>query len=201
MNPHVTIDVRTLPAKAFGPRTTIWWGVLGLLTIEGTMFGILVASYLYLTKNFSAWPPLGTPPPDLGAATANMILLLASVWPMRVAHRAAFIEQRRPIALALAVCTLAGLGALVLRFFEFRAMHIRWDTNAYGSIVWTILGMHTGHLIASTLENILLMALMRAGPVEAKHFVDTNVNAVYWYFVVFAWLPIYCLVYFAPRAL
>jgi cytochrome c oxidase subunit I+III len=201
MNPPITIDVRTLPAKAFGPRTTIWWGVLGLLTIEGTMFGILVASYLYLTKNFSAWPPLGTPPPDLGAATVNMILLLASIWPMRVAHRAAYIERRRPITLALAVCTLAGLIALVLRFFEFRAMHIRWDTNAYGSIVWTILGMHTGHLIASTLENILLMVLMRAGPVEAKHFVDTNVNAVYWYFVVFAWLPIYCLIYFAPRAL
>jgi cytochrome c oxidase subunit III len=201
VNSPITIDVRTLPAKAFGPRTTIWWGVLGLLTIEGTMFGILVASYLYLTKNFSAWPPLGTPPPDLGVATVNMILLLASVWPMRVAHRAAFIERRRPIALALAVCTLAGMVALVLRFFEFRAMHIRWDTNAYGSIVWTILGMHTGHLIASTLENILLMVLMRAGPVESKHFVDTNVNAVYWYFVVFAWLPIYCLVYFAPRAL
>jgi cytochrome c oxidase subunit III len=201
VNSPITIDVGTLPAKAFGPRTTIWWGVLGLLTIEGTMFGILVASYLYLTKNFSAWPPLGTPPPDLGVATVNMILLLASVWPMRVAHRAAFIERRRPIALALAVCTLAGMVALVLRFFEFRAMHIRWDTNAYGSIVWTILGMHTGHLIASTLENILLMVLMRAGPVESKHFVDTNVNAVYWYFVVFAWLPIYCLVYFAPRAL
>ena len=201
MNRHATIDVSALPAKAFGPRTTIWWGVLGLLTIEGTMFGILVASYFYLTKNFSAWPPPGTPPPDVGAATANMILLLASVWPMRVAHRAAFAERRRPIALALALCTLAGVIALVLRFFEFRAMHIRWDTNAYGSIVWTILGMHTGHLIASTLENILLMVLMRAGPVEAKHFVDTNVNAVYWYFVVLAWLPVYCVVYFAPRAL
>jgi cytochrome c oxidase subunit III len=201
MNPQASIDVRTLPARAFGPRTTIWWGVLGLLTIEGTMFGILVASYFYLTKNFSAWPPLGTPPPDLGAGTANMILLLASVWPMRVAHRAAFVERRRSIVLALAVCTAVGLVALVLRFFEFRAMHIRWDTNAYGSIVWTTLGMHTGHLISSTLENILLMVLMRAGPVEAKHFVDTNVNAVYWYFVVFAWLPIYCVVYFAPRVL
>ena len=201
MNLRATIDVSALPAKAFGPRTTIWWGVLGLLTIECTMFGILVASYFYLTKNFSVWPPPGTPAPDLGAATANMILLLASVWPMRVAHRNAFVERRRPIALALALCTLAGVIALVLRFFEFRAMHIRWDTNAYGSIVWTILGMHTGHLIASTLENILLMVLMRAGPVEAKHFVDTNVNAVYWYFVVFAWLPIYCVVYFAPRVL
>jgi len=80
-------------------------------------------------------------------------------------------------------------------------MHIRWDANAYGSIVWTTLGMHTGHLIASTLENILLMLLMRAGPVERKHFVDVNVNAVYWYFVVLAWLPVYAIIYFAPRAL
>jgi heme/copper-type cytochrome/quinol oxidase subunit 3 len=201
VRPGATLDVSALPATAFGPRTTIWWGVVGLLAIEGTMFGILISSYFYLSKNFSTWPPLGTPPPDLGAASANMVLLLASIWPMRAAHRAAFKSQRRPIWVALAICTAIGFAALALRASEFRAMHIRWDANAYGSIVWTTLGMHTGHLIASTLENILLMLLMRAGPVERKHFVDVNVNAVYWYFVVLAWLPVYAIIYFAPRAL
>ena len=29
--------------------------------------------------------------------------------------------------------------------------------------------------------------MLRLGPVERKHFVDVNVNAVYWYFVVLAW--------------
>jgi heme/copper-type cytochrome/quinol oxidase subunit 3 len=61
--------------------------------------------------------------------------------------------------------------------------------------------MHTGHLIASTLENVLLALLMRLGPVERKHFVDANVNAVYWYFVVLAWLPIYIILYFGPHLL
>jgi len=201
VTPARSLDVSALPAVAYGPRTTIWWGVLCLLLIEGTMFAILIASYFYLRKNFAAWPPSGTPPPDLGAATANMVLMLASVWPMRAAHRAAFKEQRRPIWIALAVCTAAGCAALALRVFEFRAMHLRWDANAYGSIVWTMLGMHTGHLIASTLENILIALLMRAGPLERKHFVDVNVNAIYWYFVVFAWLPVYAIVYFAPRVL
>jgi heme/copper-type cytochrome/quinol oxidase subunit 3 len=56
-------------------------------------------------------------------------------------------------------------------------------------------------LIASTLENVLLALLMRLGPVERKHFVDVNVNAVYWYFVVLAWLPIYIILYFGPHLL
>jgi cytochrome c oxidase subunit I+III len=195
------VDVSHLPSVAAGPRATIWWGVLGLLAIEGTMFALLVASYFYLRQNYSTWPPLGTPPPDLAAGTANMALLLISVWPMRIAHRAGIDEKRRPIWIGLAVCTAVGFASIVLRAFEFRAMHCRWDTHAYGSIVWTTLGMHTGHLIASTWENVLIGLLMLRGPVERKHFVDTNVNAIYWYFVVLAWLPLYAMLYFAPRLL
>jgi heme/copper-type cytochrome/quinol oxidase subunit 3 len=195
------VDVSGLPGVAFGARATIWWGVVGLLTIEGTMFALLAATYFYLHQNYSTWPPLGTPAPDLAAGTANMALLLASLWPMRIAHRAGIDERRRPIWIALAVCTVIGIAAMVLRAFEFLAMHCRWDSHAYGSVVWTTLGIHTGHLIASTLENVLIGLLMLRGPVERKHFVDTNVNAIYWYFVVLAWLPIYAMIYFAPRVL
>jgi heme/copper-type cytochrome/quinol oxidase subunit 3 len=196
-----TLDVAGLPSVTFGPRSTIWWGVVGLLTIEGTMFALLVATYFYIRLNFIEWPPLGTPAPDLVAGSANMALLLASVWPMIVAHRAALQERRRTVCYALALCLVIGVLSLGLRAAEFQAMHCRWDTHAYGSIVWTTLGMHAGHLIASSIENLLLAALMRAGPVERKHFVDVNVNAVYWYFVVFAWLPIYIMLYFGPRLL
>ena len=40
---------------------------------------------------------------------------------------------------------------------------------------------------------------MFIGPIEEKRFVDVEENAVYWYFVVLAWLPIYALLYIAPR--
>ncbi len=88
---------------------------------------------------------------------------------------------------------------MTLRFFEFIALGCRWDSHAYGSITWTILGMHAGHLLTSTVENVLLAVLMWRGPVERKHFVDTNVNAVYWYFVVGSWIPLYVLVYWSAR--
>ena len=107
---QTALDVSHLPPVAFGRRTTVWWGVLGLLAIEATMFAILLATYFYLRQNFSSWPPQGTPPPDLLAGTANMAFLLASIWPMRIAHRAGLKEERRPIWIALAICIVIGTG-------------------------------------------------------------------------------------------
>src|SRR5918911_3274082 len=123
---HGELDVSALPPVGSGERTTVWWGVLGLLAIEGTMFALLAATYFYLLRNFEVWPPAGTPPPDLLAGTANMILLLVSIWPMWIAHRAALQEERAPIWVALAICTVFGIVALILRAFEFKAMHVRW---------------------------------------------------------------------------
>jgi heme/copper-type cytochrome/quinol oxidase subunit 3 len=37
--------------------------------------------------------------------------------------------------------------------------------------------------------------------VEGKRFMDTSENSDYWYFVVVTWLPIYAVIYFAPRLL
>ena len=94
-----------------------------------------------------------------------------------------------------------GLVAMGLRWSELDAVGTRWDRHAYGSIVWMILGMHVAHLITSTLDNGLLAVLMIRGPVLEKHYVDTTVNAIYWSFVVLVWLPLFCLVFLAPRVL
>jgi heme/copper-type cytochrome/quinol oxidase subunit 3 len=91
------------------------------------------------------------------------------------------------------------MAAVVLRVVEFRALHVRWDMNAYGSIVWMILGMHTGHLVTSTIENVLVALVMFSRGLEDKHFVDATVNAVYWYFVVCSWVPLYAIVFLVPR--
>jgi cytochrome c oxidase subunit III len=193
------LDVRHLPSTAFGPRVTVWWGVLGLLAIEGTMFAMLVGSYFYLRQDSPAWPPLGTPPPAIGVTTANVALLVLSVIPMALVDRAARRRQRVAIAGWLLVLTLAGLASCALRWFEFFSLGCRWDDHAYGSIVWVILGMHMVHLVTSTAENFILDVLMFRGPVEMKHFVDVHVNALYWYFVVGSWVVLYAIVVWAPR--
>jgi heme/copper-type cytochrome/quinol oxidase subunit 3 len=193
------VDVSGLPPVAQGPRVTVWWGVLGLIAIEATVLGLLVAAYFYLRQNFATWPPVGTAPPDLGWGTANVLVLVASVVPMYLTDRLARGEQRRPVLIGLAITTVLSLASFGLRVLEFGAMHCRWDTHAYGSIVWTILGMHAGHLVASNVENLALLLLFLRGPMQRKHFTDANVNALYWYFVAFAWVPLYVIIYVGAR--
>jgi heme/copper-type cytochrome/quinol oxidase subunit 3 len=89
--------------------------------------------------------------------------------------------------------------ALVLRSFEFAAVYFRWDSNAYGSIVWFLLGMHMMHLAILTTEAVLMAVWIFTREYDMKHRVDIVTLAVYWYWVVGIWLLIYAVVYFTPR--
>ncbi|HEX8073125.1 MAG TPA: cytochrome c oxidase subunit 3 [Pyrinomonadaceae bacterium] len=200
------IDVSEMPTHTFDVGEPVWWGNWGLLAIETTMFGILVATYFYLRQRYQFWPPpLHTSPhpfgplPELPAATANVVLLLLGCIPMFVADRAARRGDRRAVRVGLALCLLFGAVSMTLRGFEFAAVKFRWDANAYGSVVWFTLGMHALHLLTVTLEVFLLTLWVFLRPFDMKHRVDITVVAVYWYWVVAVWLPLYAMVYFTPR--
>src|ERR1051325_5138941 len=206
MSTRPVIDVAELPHHGFDTLDTIWWGNNLLLAIETSMFAILVATYFYLRQNFSLWPPplaqlTGPldPLPSLGFGTANAILLLLSCLPMIWADVSARRGIKSGVQRGLVICLLIGFVAIVLRSFEFSAVKFRWDSNAYGSIVWFILGMHMLHLITLTCETFLLTAWSFMREFDMKHRVDITALAVYWYWVVGIWMVLYAIVYFAPR--
>ena len=183
MKPRPRIDVSSLPSMAFGPSSTLFWGVSGMLAIETTMFGLLFASYFYLRGNETLWPPgagsHGNPP--IGPATVCLFLQLLSVAPMIVVHRESGQERKlKRMRLWLILAMAIGLLALAARAAEIGELPFRWDHHAYGSIVWAILGMHAIHLLASSGENVLFAVLLFKGPVEEKHLLDLRLNALYW---------------------
>ena len=96
--------------------------------------------------------------------------------------------------------SILGIAPLVVRIFEFTAMNVSWDTNAYGSIVWTLLGLHTTHIITDVIDTLVVGALMftRHGN-NQRRFGDVQDNAMYWNFVVLTWLPLYVCIYWVPR--
>jgi cytochrome c oxidase subunit 3 len=200
VNARPAIDVSHLPASAFGPRGLMWWGTMGLLTIEGTMFAVLIAAYFYLHTYVPEWPP-HSPPPDLFYGTANTLVLLISGVPNQWVKRAAERQDLRGVRISLSICLAFSAAFLTLRAFEFLALNCRWDTNAYGSIVWAIMGFHTFHLFTDALDSAVLTGLMFTRRIEGARFVDVSENAVYRYFVVGIWLPVYAVVYFAARVL
>jgi heme/copper-type cytochrome/quinol oxidase subunit 3 len=193
-------DVAVLDDHAFSHHAPIWWGNLLMIFIEGAAFAILAASYFYIRRNFDTWPPPRTLLPDLGVSSINLLLLIVSVAPFWYAARLAY-ENARPVVIGvwLSVGVAFGIAAIVLRGFEFAALHTRYDSNAYGSITWTILAVHLAHLLAGTIETLLIALVMFVGPVERKHYTDATVMAVYWYFIVISWIALYAIVFIAPR--
>jgi heme/copper-type cytochrome/quinol oxidase subunit 3 len=194
-----TLDVGALPPGAFGSRSLMWWGTLGMVLIESTVFALAIASYFYFRTRMPSWPPGGVAPPDLRWGTINTLILLASILPNELAKHAGEHVDLRGVRIWMVVCLLFGLGFNVVRVYEFRHLNVMWDHDAYGSIVWVLLGLHTTHIVTDFLDTAVLTALMFVGPIEEKRFVDVEENAVYWNFVVLAWLPIYGVIYWAPR--
>ena len=206
MSTRAVIDVSELPHHEFDTYDPVWWGNNLLLAIETSMFAILIATYFYLRQNFTLWPPPVAqltatlrPLPELGYGTANTILLLLGCVPMVFTDLAARRDNRDRARIGLVICAVIGFTALVLRGFEFSAVYFRWDSNAYGSIVWFMLGMHMLHLMILTTEIVLLAIWIFRREFDMKHRVDIVTIGVYWYWVVAIWVVLYAIIYFTPR--
>jgi cytochrome c oxidase subunit III len=192
------LNVAGLPTIVFGYRSLIWWGTMGMMLIEGTMFAITVSAYFFLRTRSSDWPP-GLMPPRLTAGTINLIVFLLSVapaiWTQKVAQRGDLKMTR----IGLVVMSLVGVGNLIARVYEFPSLMSTWDANAYASITWMLLGLHTVHLATDWADTVVLAVLMFTDRVDGKRFMDSSENSDYWYFVVLTWIPIYLVIYWAPR--
>lgn len=200
MRRRPAVDVAMLDDHSFSHHAPIWWGNLLMIFIEGAAFALLIVSYYYIRRNFDTWPPERTLLPELGVSSVNVVLQAISIWPMWYAAKLAFAHaEPARIGRWMMVVVAFGVIAIVLRGFEFAGLHTRYDSNAYGSITWMILSVHLAHLIAGTLETLLIALVMFLGPVEKKHYTDTTVMAVYWYFVVGSWVALWLIVFVSVR--
>jgi heme/copper-type cytochrome/quinol oxidase subunit 3 len=201
MKPRPEFDAG-LPDQGFSHHAPFWWGSTLMITIEGAGLAILIVTYFYIRQTFNAWPPPRTPLPELGVSTLDVAVLVVSILPMwYVAQLAQKHDKSRLIGIGLLLCVLLGVVAAVLRLLEFKGVHTRWDANTYGAIVWSILAVHLAHIIAATLETLIIGILVLAGPVEGQHVADILANAVYWYFVALSWVALYTIVFLTPRFL
>ena len=193
-----SLDIAHLPSFAFGHRSVLWWATVGMIAIEGTVFALTIGTYFYLRSRSVEWPP-STPPPALFWGTLNLMVMLVSAVPNHWLKQAAERQDRRRSALWMWVCTAFALLFLILRIFEFRSLNVRWNTDAYGSVVWTLLGFHTAHLATDFIDSLVLGTLLITGPFEKRQLVDVAENGDYWYFVVLAWVPVYLVIYWGAR--
>jgi len=197
---RAVMNVSSLPDVVFGPRDIMWWGTLGFVVIEGFTLVLTAAVSMYIQQNFAAWPPEGTPNPSLPIPTAEVLLMLLSIpfvwWVSKAAHAYELGKVRFGLTaaavIALAFVALRILGAIY-------SLNVKWDSNAYGSAQWLILGSHFTLLLIEFIEVAGMALIFWLAPVEEKHFSDAADMAFYWYFMVLSWVPLYVLCFLVPR--
>jgi heme/copper-type cytochrome/quinol oxidase subunit 3 len=198
MTPRRALNVAGLPSYAFGHQGFIWWGTISFMVIEGAGFAIVLAAYYFLRTRVPDWPP-SAPNPDPMFGTIGLLVLFASAIPNQLIKTAAERLDLPRVRMLIPVLLAFGAAVIVLRAFEFPALGVTWDYNAYASITWFILGLHTVHLVTDFADSVVLAALVFTGHMEPKRMVDVSENALYWYFIILSWVPVYLTVYFAPR--
>ena len=201
MNVRAVADVSGLPEHDFGQHTPQWWGLVGMIAIESTVFALCIASYFYLRLQVATWPPFGFAQPSLLFGTINTVLILVAAIPMYLIERHAFTRNRILVLLEIVVFLVLSIVILVVRGYEFRSFHVKWDSNAYGSIVWITLFFHSLHLLTTFFETLVLGIYIAVRDMDEKRVLDLQLNTLYWYFLVASWAVLYAVLYFGPRFL
>ena len=195
-----TDDVSHIPTHKFGMSSITWWGVLGFMIIEGVAFGLAFAAYFFLMGHEQGWPPEGRAAPDVLAGTLFTIIILLSEIPNTRIKKAALAHDVGTIRALMPIMVAVGVVLLIIRGFEFNSLNCRWTDNAYGSIVWALLLLHTTHILTDWFDTVVLYALMRTTfAYEGRRMEDVDENSLYWRYVWLLWLPIYLMIYWVPR--
>lgn len=200
MRARVVGDLSVLPPVGFRSHSLWGWAVMAFMIMEGMGFALAGGAYLYLMSNAGQWP-LDGKPPDLLWGTLLTVLLVASLAPNYVMSRVSRKRQTGPTKMWATVLLILNTIALAIRGVEFAHLNVRWDQDAFGSITWALMLLHTTHLVTDFVDTFFLVVVLFTHPIDTERFSDVDDDAVYWAFVVFAWIPLYLLVYWAPRIL
>jgi len=194
-----SLDVSGLPPYDISNRSPLWFGQVLLCVIEGSLLCMLIATYFYLRLGVDVWPPPETQLPRLALPTLALIPLIASCAGSYWASEAAKAGDRRGMIRGLSLNLWLAILFLALRAVEWQSFNFTWKSDAHGSIVWTILFLHTFDVVADLIMTAALIVILVFGKYGEKQRIGVHVDSVIWYFLVGIWLPLYAVVYWGPH--
>jgi heme/copper-type cytochrome/quinol oxidase subunit 3 len=153
-----------------------------VVAAEATLFGCFVGTYFFLRFTTPVWPPNGVPRPNVVAPVVLAFVLASTAAPMTLAlraARAARLAAARAFVLT-ALVVQAGYFAYEVHDYTGQLHRFTPQTDAYGSIYFTMLGADHAHVALGLLLDAWLLLKL------ARGFTRYRVNAlwaitVYWY--------------------
>jgi cytochrome c oxidase subunit I+III len=153
-----------LEARRLSPPSG-WWGALLFIATELTLFAALIGSYFYLRFQAGHWPPPGIEKPKVALPLILTGILVATTLPLLAALRAALRARSRAAwgLLFVAFAVQAAYFGLQLREFDSDLQTLSPKDSAYGSVYFTLLGLHHAHVALALLIDAWLLARLLGG--------------------------------------
>lgn len=154
------MSARAITVTQREPRSNGWWGMLLFLATEGTLFGVLIATYFYLRFKTPDWPPDGIAEPKILRPLVFTAILLFTSLPMQISAVSARAGRRGLLTANVLGALLIGALYLWLQSDLLRknAAAFTPRTDAYGSIYYTLSVAHAAHVFVGLLLNVWLLS-------------------------------------------
>jgi cytochrome c oxidase subunit III len=193
------LDVSGLPAYEISNKSTLFWGQLLMAAIEGSLFLMMIAIYFYLRISVDIWPPPGVQLPHLTMPTLALIPLALSCVGSWWASEGAKEDDWHKMLTGLMANLGLALVFLAMRAVEWHTLNFKWSTDIHGSIVWSLLFLHTFDAIADLVYTLVLIVILLLNYYGPKQRIGVHVDSVLWYFIAGIWIPMYVVIYWGPR--
>jgi heme/copper-type cytochrome/quinol oxidase subunit 3 len=199
MTAQRALDVAHLPDRDVSNHDPLWWGQFILALIEASMFFILIGMYFYVRLSYDVWPPPGVQLPQQFWCAVAWVPFVVSAYGSYRASEAAKKNDTRGMILGLSFNLALGAMAMGMRAIGWWQWNFNWKTGAYGSIVWSMMWLHTLDAVADLVFTAVLILLLLLGYTGPKQRMGVHVDSILWYFIILIWIPLYIAIFWGPR--
>jgi cytochrome c oxidase subunit III len=191
------VSDRPLPVQPAGTRASGWYGLLFVVGTEAALFAYLLFSYFFLASQAPGlWPPHGVP--SLRIAGPNTVILLASSLTAWWGQSGIERGDRRRLLVGLGLTLVLGTLFAALQIVEWRQQPFAPSTDAYGSLYFTVTGMHVTHVVVG----LIMLACLTIWAVQSRfterRHLHVAIGVLYWHFVDVVWLAVFSTFYLSP---
>lgn len=183
--------------------STLRLGLWLFLLSDAMIFASLFATYVILRGNTAGGPSgadLFEPPYVL----LQTIALLASSYAAALALLAAKYSKLRDMRRYLYAVGLLGGTFLLLELIEFATLiseGFTWQTSAFLSAFFTLVGVHGLHVLAGLLWLGTFLVYLRTRGMDHHMHRKLSQFVLYWHFVDLVWIWVFVVVYMFGVAL
>jgi cytochrome c oxidase subunit 3 len=92
-----------------------------------------------------------------------------------------------------------GASFLAFTLYDFDELTFGWRDNAYGSIYYTIVGLHALHVFIGLGMNLVVQLKAWLGRYDHHRHASAEVFFLYWHFVDAVWLAVFPALFLSPH--